>query len=46
MTEGRLVSILGFGFWVSLCKRPSEQGRTGGPRLWPGTGEEGIPAST
>ena len=35
MTEGRLVSTLGFGFWVSLCKRPYEQGRTRGPRLWP-----------
>ncbi len=31
MTEGRLVSALGFGFWVSLCKRPYEQGRTVGP---------------
>ena len=30
MTEGRLVSILGFGFWVSLCKRPYEQGALAG----------------
>ena len=46
MNEGRLVSVLGFGFWVSLCKRPYEQGRTAGPRLWPEPGDEGIPAST
>ena len=43
MTEGRLVSILGFGFWVSLCKRPYEQGRTGGPRLWPELATKGFP---
>lgn len=35
-TPGRLVSKLGFGFWVSLCKRPYEQGRASGPALWPG----------
>ncbi len=43
MTEGRLVSILGFGFWVSLCKRPYEQGRVGGPRLWPEPARKGFP---
>ena len=43
MTEGRLVSVLGFGFWVSLCKRPYEQGRTGGPRLWPELARRGFP---
>lgn len=25
MTEGRLVSVLGFGFWVSLCRTPYER---------------------
>ncbi|MYB05047.1 MAG: hypothetical protein F4Y24_01715 [Gemmatimonadetes bacterium] len=43
MTEGRLISILGFGFWVSLCKRPYEQGRSGGPRLWPALATKGFP---
>lgn len=43
MTKGRLVSVLGFGFWVSLCKRPYEQGRTGGPRLWPELANRGFP---
>lgn len=43
MTEGRLVSLLGFGFWVSLCKRPYEQGSIGGPRLWPGLVKQGFP---
>ena len=43
MTVGRLVSILGFGFWVSLCKRSYEQGRTGGPRLWPELATRGFP---
>ena len=43
MTAGRLVSVLGFGFWVSLCKRPYEQGRAGGPRLWPGLATKGFP---
>ena len=43
MTEGRLVSILGFGFWVSLCKRPYAQGRIGGPRLWPELAKKGFP---
>ena len=43
MTEGRLVSVLGFGFWVSLCKRPYEQGRTGGPSLWPEMARRGFP---
>lgn len=43
MTEGRLVSALGFGFWVSLCKRPYEQGRAGGPRLWPELAKRGFP---
>lgn len=43
MTEGRLVSVLGFGFWVSLCKRPYEQGRTAGPDLWPALTTKGFP---
>ncbi|MDE2679507.1 MAG: hypothetical protein OXI76_16535 [Gemmatimonadota bacterium] len=43
MTEGRLVSVLGFGFWVSLCKRPYEQGRNGGPALWPELATRGFP---
>ncbi len=43
MTEGRLVSVLGFGFWVSLCKRSYEQGRAGGPRLWPELAKRGFP---
>ena len=42
MTEGRLVSALGFGFWVSLCKRSYEQG-AGGPRLWPELATRGFP---
>ncbi|MYC87750.1 MAG: hypothetical protein F4X22_05875 [Gemmatimonadales bacterium] len=43
MTEGRLVSALGFGFWASLCRTPYEQGRAGGPRLWPGLATRGFP---
>ena len=43
MTEGRLVSTLGFGFWVSLCKRPYEQGRIDGPCLWPKLAKKGFP---
>lgn len=43
MTEGRLVSALGFGFWVSLCKKSYEQGRAGGPRLWPELAMRGFP---
>ena len=43
MTEGQLVSVLGFGFWVSLCKSPYEQGRTSGPRLWPAMVRRGFP---
>ena len=43
MTPGRLVSVLGFGFWVSLCKRPYEQGRMGGPGLWPKLATKGFP---
>lgn len=35
VTPGRLISKLGFGFWISLCKRPYEQGRPSGPALWP-----------
>lgn len=35
MTPGRLVSRLSFGFWVSLCGKPYEQGRESGPALWP-----------
>lgn len=26
---------LHFGFWMNLCNRPYEHGRTAGPRLWP-----------
>ena len=33
MTEGRPVSVLGFGFRVSLCKRSYEQGRVGAAPL-------------
>ena len=43
VTPGRLVSVLGFGFWVSLCKRPYEQGRAGGPGLWPKLATRGFP---
>ena len=43
VTEGRLVSVLGFGFWVSLCKRPYEQGRADGPCLWPELATKGFP---
>ena len=43
MTPGRLVSVLGFGFWVSLCKRPYEQGRMAGPGLWPKLATKGFP---
>lgn len=43
MTEGRLVSVLGFGFWVSLCRAPYEQGRVDGPRLWPELAKRGFP---
>ena len=43
MTEGRLVSVLGFGFWVSLCRTPYEQGRAGGPRLRPELATRGFP---
>jgi len=35
LTPGRLISKLGFGFWVSLCRSPYEQGRVSGPALWP-----------
>ena len=34
-TPGHLVAELTFGFWVRMCNRPYEHGRTGGPRLWP-----------
>jgi hypothetical protein len=34
-TPGHLVGQLGFGFWVGLCERPYEHGRTSGPQLWP-----------
>lgn len=34
-TSGQLIAALDFGFWVSLCRRPYEQGRHDGPRLWP-----------
>ena len=43
MTAGRLVSALGFGFWVSLCKKSYEQGRAGGPSLWPELAMRGFP---
>lgn len=35
LTPGRLISKLSFGFWVALSHAPYEQGRTGGPALWP-----------
>ncbi len=35
LTPGRLISKLGFGFWVSLCRSPYTQGTPGGPGLWP-----------
>ena len=43
LTAGRLIARLGFGFWVSLCKRPYEQGRTSGPALWPGILKSAFP---
>lgn len=43
LTPGRLISKLGFGFWVSLCKRPYEQGRSSGPALWPAMAKQGFP---
>lgn len=43
LTPGRLISKLGFGFWVSLCKRPYEQGRPSGPALWPAMAKQGFP---
>lgn len=46
LTTGRLISKLGFGFWVSLCKRPYEQGRGGGPALWPSLATIGFPFLT
>ena len=42
-TVGRLISKLNFGFWLSLCKRPYEQGRASGPALWPALATEGFP---
>ena len=33
----------GFGFRVSLCKRPYEQGRETGPGLWPALALRGFP---
>jgi hypothetical protein len=33
-TPGHLISHLSFGFWVSLCNRPYEQGRQSGPKIW------------
>ena len=35
LTIGRIISKLSFGFWVSLCRSPYEQGRPSGPGLWP-----------
>lgn len=43
LTPGRLIARLGFGFWVGLCKRPYEQGRTSGPALWPAMLNTGFP---
>lgn len=43
ITVGRLIAELDFGFWVSLCRRPYEQGRTDGPRLWPAIFRYGFP---
>jgi hypothetical protein len=34
-TPGRLISKLNFGFWTNLLDRPYEQGKKGGPNLWP-----------
>lgn len=34
-TPGHLVAELTLGFWIGLCNRPYEHGRSGGPRLWP-----------
>ncbi len=34
-TPGHLVAELTLGFWVSLCNRPYEHGRSGGLRIWP-----------
>lgn len=34
-TPGHLVGQLGFGFWIGLCERPYEHGRSSGPQLWP-----------
>ncbi len=42
LTPGRLIGRLSFGFWVSLCKRPYEQG-AGGPGLWPKMATSGFP---
>lgn len=43
LTPGRLVSKLSFGFWLSLCKRPYEQGNASGPALWPALARKGFP---
>jgi hypothetical protein len=43
LTPGRLVSKLSFGFWVGLCRSPYEQGRPGGPALWPKLITTGFP---
>lgn len=42
-TAGRLVARLNFGFWLSLCRRPYEQGRSSGPALWPALATAGFP---
>ena len=34
-SPGHLVGQLGLGFWVRLCNRPYEHGRSAGPHLWP-----------
>lgn len=43
LTPGRLISKLSFGFWVSLCRSPYEQGRASGPALWPKLTQLGFP---
>jgi hypothetical protein len=34
-SAGHLITQLGFGFWVSLCNSPYDQGNKSGPQLWP-----------
>jgi len=49
-TEGHLIAKLDFGFWVALCRRPYDDARGEGPRLWPailrdGLGFKSLPAT-